>query len=121
MSDTHTLHVDRCTLCVCVSSTLGKCLTKDPARDLDPSRNLTIASFDWEAAAELEPPALVVWLHPSKDPTQRKKRYPMLIQRRHPLPSGNAAADAAAGSVPPGWGWSTASSTASCAASCTVS
>lgn len=35
----------------------------------------TIASFDWESAARMSPPAVVVWLHPSKDPTQRKRRY----------------------------------------------
>jgi hypothetical protein len=52
------------------------------SRTVDPSRDLTIAAFDWAAGAALSPPALVVWLHPSKDPQQRKRRYPMLIQRR---------------------------------------
>jgi hypothetical protein len=50
--------------------------------ELDPSRDLTIAAFDWSAGAQLIPPAFVVWLHPSKDPSQRKPRYPMLVQRR---------------------------------------
>jgi len=39
---------------------------------LDPSRDLTIFAFDWTAGARLVPPAFVVWLHPSKDESQRK-------------------------------------------------
>jgi hypothetical protein len=53
-----------------------------PNGALDPSRDITIAAFDWRAGARMSPPAFVLWMHPSKDPTQRKKRYPMLIQRR---------------------------------------
>ena len=55
----------------------GTCLC-----ETDERRMLSIVAFDWRAAAELSPPGVVVWLHPSKDPTQRKPRYPMLVQRR---------------------------------------
>ena len=48
----------------------------------DPSRELTVAAFNWSAAAVMSPPAAVAWVHPSKDKTQTKPRYPMLIQRR---------------------------------------
>ena len=60
----------------------ARCLSAGDRDVVDPSRDLTIASFDWFAAAAMVPPAVVVWLHPSKDPTQRKRRYPMLVQRR---------------------------------------
>ena len=61
----------------------GACLgLRADGDDVDEKRALTVAAFDWRAAAELSPPAVVVWLHPSKDPTQRKPRYPMLVQRR---------------------------------------
>ena len=60
----------------------AQCLSGGEHDAVDPSRDLTIASFDWLAAAAMIPPAVVVWLHPSKDPTQRKRRYPMLVQRR---------------------------------------
>jgi hypothetical protein len=60
----------------------ARCLSAGDRDVVEPSRDLTIASFDWHAAAAMVPPAVVVWLHPSKDPTQRKRRYPMLVQRR---------------------------------------
>ena len=50
---------------------------------LDTKRHFTAACIDWEAAAAMDPTALVGWVHPAKDPTQTKPRYPMLVQRRH--------------------------------------
>ena len=63
---------------------LGRTKEVCPKRrgEVDPGRDLVITSFDWEAAAAMSPPAVVVWVAPSKDPTQKKPRYPMLIQRR---------------------------------------
>ena len=62
----------------------GRCLGLAHAGDaVDPSRDLVHGAFDWEAAAEMSPPAVVVWMHPSKDPTQTKPRYPILVQRRN--------------------------------------
>jgi hypothetical protein len=49
---------------------------------VDPSRDLTIASLDWTSGAAVSPPIVIVWLHPAKDPDQRKPRYPMVVQRR---------------------------------------
>ena len=56
---------------------------KDAHVTLDAARHFTAACIDWEAAAAMDPPALVGWVHPAKDPTQTKPRYPMLVQRRH--------------------------------------
>jgi hypothetical protein len=70
----------------------ARCLSAGFGDTVDPSRDLTIASFDWQSGLVMSPPAVIVWLHPSKDPTQRKRRYPMLIQRR--------SADASPGSDP---------------------
>ena len=63
---------------------LGRTKEVCPRRqgEVDQGRDLVIASFDWDAAAAMAPPAVVVWVAPSKDPTQKKPRYPMLIQRR---------------------------------------
>mmetsp|Transcript_9961 Transcript_9961/g.20283 ORF Transcript_9961/g.20283 Transcript_9961/m.20283 type:complete len:256 (-) Transcript_9961:311-1078(-) len=71
----------------------ARCLSAGFNDHVDPSRDLTIASFDWESGKVMSPPALIVWLHPSKDPTQRKRRYPMLIQRRHTYEAGAIGAD----------------------------
>ena len=60
----------------------ARCLSANADGSIDPSRDLTVASFDWHVGQRMSPPAVVAWLHPSKDPTQRKKRYPMLVQRR---------------------------------------
>ena len=61
----------------------GVCLgLRSASHPVDPKRALTVGAFDWAAAARLDLPAVVVWLHPWKDPTQRKPRYPMLVQRR---------------------------------------
>ena len=66
----------------------------NPEAGAQPGVDLVIAAFDWDAAAQMQPPALVIWLRPSKDPTQRKPRYPMLVQRR------SSFADAPRGSDP---------------------
>jgi hypothetical protein len=71
----------------------ARCLSAGFHDSVDPTRDLTIASFDWEAGRAMSPPAVVVWLHPSKDPTQRKRRYPMLIQRRHTFADSEPGAD----------------------------
>lgn len=61
----------------------GACMGKREARGpVDPKRAFTCAAFNWAAAAQISPPAVVAWLHPSKDPTQTKPHYPMLVQRR---------------------------------------
>ena len=60
----------------------ARCLSAGFEDAVDPTRDLTVAAFDWEVGKHMDPPAVVAWLHPSKDPTQRKKRYPMLVQRR---------------------------------------
>jgi hypothetical protein len=54
----------------------------ETTRLADPNRDLTIASLDWASAASVSPPIAVVWLHPAKDPDQRRPRYPMVVQRR---------------------------------------
>ena len=58
---------------------LGLRSHRDP---VDPTRDLVHGAFDWKAAAAMSPPAVVIWMHPAKDPTQTKPRYPILVQRR---------------------------------------
>ena len=66
---------------------IGHVSRKQP---IDGARDLTIAAFDWAAGERMVPPAVIVWLFPSKDTQRSKKRFPMLIQRR----SGTAASGA---------------------------
>jgi hypothetical protein len=49
---------------------------------VDIGRDLTIGAFDLTSGAGLTPPALVIWMCASKDPTQHNRRSPMVVQRR---------------------------------------
>ena len=49
---------------------------------IDPARDLTIDALDIDAGIDIDPPMMIVWMHPSKDPRQILPRYPMVVQRR---------------------------------------
>lgn len=68
----------------------GRDLAAEPTVGVGPTRDLTVAAFDWRAGAALSPPAVIVWLHPTKDAGKDRQRYPMVVQRRsHTAPLGS--------------------------------